>query len=37
MKPLIAMKRIADRDRDRDDIQHLQWIIEERRQEPGDD
>lgn len=34
---LIAMKRIADRDRDRDDIQHLQWIIEERRQEPGDD
>lgn len=33
---LIAMKRTADRDRDRDDIQHLQWIIEERRQEPGD-
>ena len=34
---LIAMKRIADRDRDRDDIQHLQWIIEERRREKGDD
>lgn len=27
---LIAMKRNAGRDRDRDDIEHLQWIIEER-------
>lgn len=34
---LIAMKRIADRDRDHDDIQHLQWIMEERYQEKDDD
>lgn len=25
------MKRVADRDRDRDDIQHLQWGLGERR------
>lgn len=34
---LISMKRIADRDRDRDDIKHLQWIIEERLKEKDDD
>lgn len=34
---LIAMKRVADRERDRDDIVHLQWIIEERRREDDDD
>lgn len=34
---LIAMKRLAGRDRDRDDIQHLQWIIDERRREEGDE
>lgn len=28
---LIEMKRVAGRDRDRDDIQHLQWALEERR------
>jgi len=33
---LITMKQRADRDRDRDDIQHLQWIIEERRREEDD-
>lgn len=33
---LIAMKHQADRDRDRDDIKHLQWIIEERRREEND-
>jgi len=27
---LIEMKRAVDRDRDRDDIQHLRWILEER-------
>jgi len=26
---LIAMKEVADRERDRDDIQHLRWILEE--------
>lgn len=30
------MKQQADRDRDRDDIKHLQWIIEERRREEND-
>lgn len=29
---LIEMKRAADRPRDRDDIQHLQWILEESEQ-----
>lgn len=33
---LIAMKRVAGRDRDRDDIQHLEWIIEERREGSDD-
>lgn len=28
---LIEMKKQADRDRDRDDIQHLRWILEESR------
>ena len=32
---LIDMKRVADRPRDRDDIQHLLWILEET--EKGDD
>lgn len=26
---LIAMKEVADRERDRDDIRHLRWILEE--------
>ncbi len=26
------MKQTADRDRDRDDIQHLRWIFEEQQQ-----
>lgn len=28
---LIAMKALADRPRDRDDLQHLRWIAEERK------
>lgn len=32
---LIDMKRVADRPRDRDDIQHLQWILEESEQQDG--
>ncbi len=34
---LIAMKRAAGRDRDRDDIQHLEWILEERKKGEGHD
>ena len=29
---LIAMKEFADRERDRDDIQHLRWILEEQKE-----
>jgi hypothetical protein len=32
IETLIEMKRAADRPRDRDDIQHLQWILEESEQ-----
>lgn len=28
---LIAMKEVANRPRDRDDIQHLQWLLEDRK------
>lgn len=33
MVTLMNMKRAADRPRDRDDVQHLQWILEEGEQE----
>ena len=34
---LIAMKRAANRDRDRDDVQHLEWILQEREKGRSDE
>lgn len=32
---LIAMKQLADRPHDRDDIQHLRWLLEDRKDGGG--